>query len=313
MKKTYVIPYVNPDTDGVCSAISYAYYLNKVKGIDAEPMVFGEIDSESRFVLSYLSKTLSPSSSLVVNPDNNYILVDTHQVNQLPSGFPLQSVVEILDHHPTGDAVAFVNAKIFNEQIGAAATLIVERIKAANLNLEADADIAQLLFAAIISNTLEFKAPTSTDRDRDAVNWLKQFFSLSAEFVDLMFKARSDIGGKNTTEVILSDFKEFDFSGTKVGMGQIETTHLDSFMQRQDIGQSLDLIRKKKGLDHILLNGADIRTQTGALISPSQNTRSILEHIVPGAKFINDVAYMDRILLRKSDLIPQLKEYFASK
>ena len=309
MSLVYVLPYVNPDTDGVCSAIAYAYWCKSVKKEDALPIIFGKPDRETLFVLKHLDIGI-PSTLDILDDSNRYIVVDTHQKNQLPENFPYGSVEEILDHHPTGDDNAFPNARIHNEQIGAVATYIAELYQQNNQHI--NKQIATLLYSAIISNTLDLNAPTTNDRDISMVDWLLSIVELPQNYVDQMFVARSDISDISTIEILYNDYKEFDFSGSKVGMSQLETTDFPSFINRKDIFEAIERIVREKNLDHFVFICADIRYQKGALVVVSPRTKEIISTIIPGAKFHGNIAHFDRILLRKSDVIPQFKEFFSS-
>jgi len=309
MSQVFVLPYVNPDTDGVCSAIAYSFWRTKVMKENASPVIFGKPDKETLFVLKFSNIVIPPTLNNL-DATNRYIIVDTHQKNQLPDNFPYNSVEEILDHHPSGDQDAFPNATIRNEQVGAVATLIAELFQqnAQSINTQ----MAALLYSAIISNTLDLNAPTTCNRDRSMAEWLLSIAELPQSYVDQMFTARSDISDSTTMEILSNDYKEFDFSGEKVGMSQLETTDMASFLNRNDINGAIERISKEKNLDHYVFNCADIRCQKGVLIAVSHHTKEIISSIVPGAKFQGNIAHFDRILLRKSDLISQFKEYFSA-
>lgn len=309
MTNSFVLPYVNPDTDGVCSAIALAFFLKKSRGETAIPIYWGKLDKETEYVLQQSRAEIYPAPN-EFEPNSKFYIVDTHQGNQLPANLPFASVVEIIDHHPTGNPDLFPNAQIINEVIGAAATIIAEKFQ--DNNIVPDSVIATLLISAIISNTLDLKAPTTAQRDIDAVKWLKTLIAMDADYVEKMLSARSSIGEISTSDILKKDYKEFDFSGFKVGISQLETIAMDDFLKRSDILSDIEKIFKEKQLDHFILNCADIRMQRGALMAFPKLTQGIVEKIVPDAIFDDNIAYTERILLRKSDLIPQLKEYFST-
>src|SRR3972149_5302242 len=124
-KDSFVLAYVNPDTDGVCSSIGYSYLKRLTAGEHFLPVIFGSLNSETHFVLNYF-EVEPPLSNPEISMDSKIAIVDTHHVGQLPSSLPLQNVIEILDHHPAGNPAAFPNAMIQNENLGAVATIIAE-------------------------------------------------------------------------------------------------------------------------------------------------------------------------------------------
>lgn len=307
MTKHFVFGYINPDMDGIGSSIGYAEYLRLAHGYDAVPAMLGKTNSEIDFVLDCAK--INVPETLVYEGDCLLYIVDTHQLNQLPPDLPRESVVSILDHHPSGNPEAFPNAKLVNEKIGAVATLIVEMF--IDAGLKPSNTTSMVLYAAIISNTLDFKAPTTTERDKKAAAWLLQSIRLPADFVKEMFDARSDVSKISTKDVLLSDYKEFNFSGTKIGISQIESTKLDNFLARNDLCSELLCIRNEKNIQFAFLNGADINENKGIVVVCDESFREVLRAIIPGIEFHGDFGYVNRILLRKSDLIPQLTKYYG--
>lgn len=304
---SYVFAYVNPDTDGVCSSIGYSYLKRFTTGEEYSPVVFGAMNSETLFVLSYFG-VATPIINPRIPANCKIAIVDTHHINQLPPNIPLQNVVEILDHHPAGDPYDFPNAVIQNENVGAVATLIAEKIKTNSLH--PDNKTAGLLIAAIISNTINFSAPSASARDRDAMNWLANFTRLDSTFAQQLISSRVEETEKAIREVILADYKEFTIGSRRIGISQVETASLQSIIAHSDLLTSLIEIRTEKNLDHILLNGIDLIQKVSVIVSPQPATQEMLRQAL-GANFRNGIAEFERILLRKTDLIPTLQILFS--
>jgi len=309
MSNNYVFAYINPDTDGVCSAIAYSYLKRATTGEKYLPVVFGSLNKETLFVLNYFNVALP-----IINPELpevcKIVIVDTHHINQLPANIPLHNVTEILDHHPAGNPESFPNARIQNETVGAVATLIAEKIKANSLN--PDSTIAGILIAAIISNTIDFSAPSTSSRDRDAAKWLSKFTQIDSAFVQQLFNSRTEETNKPTRDILLADYKEFMIGNMMFGVSQVETVNLRGITERSDLLLSLEEIRIEKNLDHIVLNGIDLVRKISVLVCPHSTTQKIL-HVAIGANFRNGFAEFERILLRKTDLIPKLQTLLQIK
>lgn len=303
ISKCYVFAYVNPDTDGVCSSISYSYLKHATTGEEYLPVVFGSLNSETLFVLDYFDVAI-PIINPEILPDSKIVIVDTHHVNQLPANIPLRNVVEVLDHHPAGNPAAFPNAIIQNENVGAVATLVAEKIKANSL--EPDSKIAGLLIAAIISNTLNFSAPSTSERDKEALDWLKEFTHVDSAFAQELFNSRAETEQKSTRDVLLADYKEFSIGNLRFGISQIESMSLQSIITRADLLTTLLGIKTERNIDHVFLNGIDLIRKASVIVSPESKTQEILSHAIK-ANFRDGFAQFDRILLRKTDLIPQLQ------
>ncbi|MBN2108537.1 MAG: DHH family phosphoesterase [Deltaproteobacteria bacterium] len=302
--RCYVFSYVNPDTDGVCSAIGYSRFKRSTSGEGFLPVVFGTLNNETAFALEHFGVE-TPVMNPVLPQDCAIALVDTHHVRQLPAHMPLANVVEILDHHPAGDPAAFPNAAIQNDRIGAVATLVAERFKACPL--EPDSTTAGLLLAAIISNTLNFSAPSTTDRDKEACAWLQKIAPADPDFACRMFESRSGIDSLSTQELLLADYKEFSLGGFVVGISQIESMDFQKISERADLMSSLERIKAHRRIDHVFLNCIDILKKKALLVCCDPVTQEKLTRAL-GADFKNNRAYFDHIVLRKTDLLPQLKK-----
>jgi len=305
-KTGYVFSYVNPDTDGVCSSIAYAFLARATGRDEYVPVVFGNLNKETKFVLRHFGVP-APTVITVVPLDSAIAIVDTHHKNQLPADTHFANVVEVIDHHPAGNIELFPNARIQNERVGAVATLIAERIK--NVSAGPSVEIYGILAAAIISNTLNFGAPSTTDRDHGAFNWLHNYVNIGPEFIRGMFEARSNIGEMTTEEVLLSDYKEFVLGNVRVGISQLETLSLSNFLARGDLFTSIDGVRRSKALDHFIFNGVDIENHTSMIVVVEAKTQRVLE-VALGAKFDDKCTSFERILLRKTDIVPQLRVFF---
>jgi len=301
----YILTYVNPDTDGVCTSIAYSFLLEKTSGKILKPLVFGVIDQETRFVLESIGVQY-PEIAQSIGPELPIILVDTHHKNQLPNPFPFEQVTEIIDHHPAGDKNLFPNAQIQNEEVGAAATLVAERYRSHGIIPESK--IAGLLSAAIVSNTLNFTAPSTSKRDHAAYDWLQNVFRIDDPFVLQMFKNRSDLQAHTTITILESNIKEFTIGKLRIGISQVETTDPDQIITRSDLVDSMLSLKNSLCIDHILINAVDIVRQRSIVVAVESKTRDLLGESI-GATFRDNFAQFNRILLRKTDFVPLLKSY----
>ncbi len=185
---TIVTCYENPDLDGFAGAIGYSELLNK-QGKATIPCISGEPSHET----NYLINKYNLRGSFKIDSDASQreaILVDASTINGLPKNLDIDKVIEIIDHRVVNDSNKFTNAeKVQIEEIGAAATLIVEKFKDSNIN-PSEAS-ATLLYGAIILNTLNFKSSTTTERDTKAAEWLDSLYKFSNDFAKQMFEAKS--------------------------------------------------------------------------------------------------------------------------
>jgi manganese-dependent inorganic pyrophosphatase len=302
---TYITPYQNPDLDGVASAIGYALLETASGKSGFEAAYWGAMNSQTKFVLDYFG--IQRIEPLLGIPSGWFVLVDTHHVNQLPDGFPCEQVIEIVDHHPGGDPAAFPNARIQNEEVGAAATLIAE--KYFELGMIIPPETAGMLACAILSNTIRFAASSTTERDRKAFACLKSHVALSEALVEGLFAASFPIEAKSSIECIREDIKIFTFGQVRVGLSQLEAIGIEGLFARSDFEQAMQEVKGEKSLDHLIFNGIDVM-QKKSLVKFDAAVTAALFSRVWAMEMDGTFIRLDRIILRKSDLVIPLQAYF---
>ncbi len=298
----YVLSYTNPDTDGVMSAFAVADLRKKAKGDQYTAMRFGALDAETRYVLEVLGMA-PPTEVHLPIPNVPIALVDTHHPEQLPEGFPVEQVLFIYDHHPAGSPEAFPNASIRNEAVGAAATLIAEEYRAGMVTPEPD--VASGLAAAIVSNTLNFHAPSTTSRDITAHQWLSELPGYRDVSYREMFEARSAIRDVATPDVLRSGTKVFQIGSHHVAIVQVEALGIESLIARGDFLSALAEVQASTNSKYGFFSGVDLDTGTTILAAVDNSTQNVIEKAL-GVSMAGGIARVNRILLRKTDLVPAL-------
>lgn len=302
-RPSYVCAYVNPDTDGISCSVAYHELRSLQDGSQFLPALWGQLNKETLLVLAE-ARITAPEHGFHQGAPAAVALVDTHHVAQLAPEIDPVNVVEIIDHHPAGDTDAFPNAVIENADVGAAATLLVERFR--RLDLRPSSAVAFVLSAAIVSNTLNFAAPSSSERDREALGWLAPLADLPDEFVRRMFLALSDFAHRGTGEVLAESYKRFQAGGVDFGACQVETVESAAFLGRRDLRSCLEQVTARTRLG--CLSVIDLLEGTTTVIATSAESERALEDA--GLAFdAHGVAVADRVLLRKTDLVPAFSRY----
>ncbi|MDO8622292.1 MAG: hypothetical protein Q7R80_03615, partial [bacterium] len=220
MRMIITTSYTNPDLDGVACAVATAEFL-RGQGRDARAAIFGQPSLEAKWFLETFAISTPPDGRPILTAGAEVVLLDAS--NPLDLAFPVDVVVEIVDHRQTHQADAFPNAKdVQIELVGSCATLVAERMRAAHVTLTRES--ARLLSGAIASNTVNFKAPVTTDRDRAAFAWLAPIAMLPETFIQDMFTAKSDLSGDRLREALLGDYTMKEFGGHRIIWFQLEAS-----------------------------------------------------------------------------------------
>lgn len=309
-----VTSYINPDLDGVACAIGYSTYLSNG---EFEPRFAGILNAETTGVLG----RLGISNALLLDAENlppidEVVLVDCHHPAQLPHLSDLEAVTVIIDHHPDGDPGVFPCAAVQNEEVGAAATLVAEHIdtrdEAGVTALKAEH--AALLACAIASNTLDFAAPSTTDRDRTMFKTLVALAKSRIAVPDLlddMRAWRSTFLTQSTDDAVRQDVKIMETAIGYVAVSQLEGGGASQLLDRPDLLDAVERLGDQPDVAGALLSLVDTTAGTTTLLSSNGHILNALRSLSP--EVIGEYTLrLSFIALRKTHIIPALRSAQAS-
>lgn len=303
-KKILVTPYKNPDLDGTACAFGYAEYLRK-NGQDAQVAVFGTPHREAQFVFNTFNISPLQNADEVVDSVDGIIIVDASDLRGLSDKIKPEDVIEVIDHRKIHQAHVFPHAQVQIELVGSAATLIAEKFYATQTLISAES--AQLLFSAIVSNTINFQANVTTKRDHDMANWLKKQFTCADNYVHEMFAYKSQFQ-KSLKETFIDDFATFTFNNQNLGIAQLEILHVHEFISDKldHIRKLLDELKEEQNIDLIFLTCIDLEKGFNQFIVVDEHTQHCLEQALE-ITFTDGVCKREGILMRK-EIVPLVKE-----
>jgi manganese-dependent inorganic pyrophosphatase len=308
--KIYVVGHKSPDTDSVTSAITYANLKNALGMKEAVPAAAGDINNETKFLLDFF-KVPYPET-LTDATDKKVILVDHNEMGQAVDKLNMENIVEVVDHHKIGGLATGKPIFFLNEPVGATGGIIANLYEQNKVAISRE--MAGLMMSAILSDTVLFKSPTCTPRDKAAVEMLAKIAGVDPmSFGMELLKAKSDISSKSAKDILLGDFKKFDFSGTKAGVGQIEVMDLsDLAPKRAAILDEMNKMKDAEKLDMIVLMLTDVMKEASDLLFVgSDKAATGFEKAFEG-KLANNSIYKEKCLSRKKQVIPPLESAFKS-
>ena len=302
---TLVFGHKSPDTDSTGSPILWAWYMNDVKGGDAEAVLLGEPNTEAAFMLK---KWNLPKPRIISDVDEGQacVIVDTNNPAELPENINNADVQAIIDHHklvggletkgPIDITVRPLacTATIMVDLMGDDATKMPEAMKGAALT-------------CILSDTLEFRSPTTTEHDRDVANKLAADLGVAVgDYAAEMFAAKSDVSEFSDAELIRMDSKEYEVSGTKFRVSVLETTAPGMVLDRKDsLMASMKDVAAEDGVDEVLLFVVDILNEEATLLVPNDVVKTVAEKSF-GATVDSDTVVLPGVMSRKKQIIPNL-------
>ncbi|MEM2146600.1 MAG: manganese-dependent inorganic pyrophosphatase [Candidatus Jordarchaeaceae archaeon] len=305
MSEVYVIGHKSPDTDSVCAAIAYANLKRVTKeNPNAIAARSGEINPETEFVLKNFG--VETPKNLDNAAGKKLILVDHNEFGQMVDGADKAEIIEVLDHHRIEFKLA--NPILFHtEPVGSTSTLVAEKYFEKGVKL--DKQIAGIMLAAILSDTVVFKSPTSTERDKKVAEKLAKIVGVDPQkFGVEVKKAKASLAGKSAREIIQSDFKDYKFGGKKVGVGQVEIVDIEEARSRKkDILEEMEKMMKKEGYDMIFMMLTDIIQEGTELLVTGDKDGSVTKKAF-NAELKNNSVYIKGMMSRKKQVIPPLEK-----
>ncbi len=301
---TLVFGHKSPDTDSTGSPLIWAWYLNHL-GQSAEPRLLGEPNTEAAFVLKRWGFEM-PQIIADVDADQPVVIVDTNNPAELPDSINSADIQQIIDHHklvggletkgPIDITIRPVacTATIMYDLMGDDAAKMPENIKGAMLS-------------CILSDTLEFRSPTTTDTDRAVVATLAAELGLDvAAYAAELFAAKSDVSAFSDAELLRMDSKEYAVEGTKFRVSVLETTAPEIPLDRKaSLIEAMTTVAEEDGVDQVLLFVVDILREEATLLVPNDLVKTLAEKSF-GAAVDGDAVVLPGIMSRKKQIIPNL-------
>ncbi len=303
---TLVFGHKSPDTDSTGSPIIWAWYMNEVKGGSAEAVLLGEPNTEAAWMLTRWDLP-KPRIIADVEDDQTCVIVDTNNPAELPANINGADVQAIIDHHKlVGGLETKGPIDITIRPLACTATIMYD--------LMGD-DVAKMpdyikgaALTCILSDTLEFRSPTTTDRDREVVAALAADLGVNVtEYAAEMFAAKSDVSAFSDAELIRMDSKEYEVDGVKFRVSVLETTAPEIPLDRKaSIMETYATVQSEDGVDQVLLFVVDILKEEATLLVPNDVIKGVAEKSF-GATVDGDAVVLPGIMSRKKQIIPNLK------
>lgn len=306
MSNILIFGHRNPDTDSICSAISYAK-LKEMLGEKVEAVRIGEINKETAYVLTHFN--IEPPRLVDhVEDGTKVILVDHNEFQQSVDNIENAVIKEVIDHHRIANFETKEPLYFRAEPVGCTATIILQMFKEHDLHISQD--VAGLLLSAIISDSLLFKSPTFTKRDEQAAEELAQIAKVDIEDYGLeMLKAGTDLSDKPISAWLAMDAKEFTMGDHFVEIAQVNTVDPKSLLKQQaDIEKAINQTIEQKDLSLFLLVVTNILESESEVLALGQ-AQSTVEDAFQ-VKLDNNRALLEGVVSRKKQIVPPLNETF---
>jgi manganese-dependent inorganic pyrophosphatase len=303
---TLVFGHKSPDTDSTGSPLIWAWYLTEVKGTPAKAVLLGEPNTEAAFVLKHWGLE-KPAIISDVTAEDQVVIVDTNNPAELPPSINDARIQAIIDHHLLAGGIKTKSPIDITIRPLACTATIMHDLIGADL-ARAPRAIKGAMLSCILSDTLEFRSPTTTPHDRAVAEKLATDLGVSIpDYAAKMFEAKSDVSAFSDAELLRMDSKEYTVDGKELRISVLETTAPKVLLDRKaSLMASMPGVAKEDGADQVLLFIIDILKEEATLLVPNDFVKRIAEASF-ACKVAGDTVVLPGIMSRKKQIIPALK------
>ncbi len=258
---------------------------------------FPVLDTEGRYY-GMLSRR-----SLLEMDNKKIIMVDHNEKSQAVDGIEEAEILEIIDHHRLGTLETTMPVYFRNQPVGCTATIVYGLYLENGIAIEPK--IAGLLCSAILSDTLMFRSPTCTEKDKKAAEALAKIAGIEIEdHAEKMFRAGSSLSDKTPEEIFYQDFKKFNGGGINFGVGQISSMDKEELQQiRPKIAAFMESTANgSKDIYFFLLT--NILTESSELVFAGESAKEVVENAFGPAK--EHWIYLPGMVSRKKQFVPRI-------
>jgi len=296
---TLVFGHKAPDTDSLGSALIWDWFLNHT-GTDAAAKLLGTPNTEAAFVAKRWGFA-EPEIIADVADDQDCVIVDTNNPAELPANINGANVTAIIDHHKlVGGLETKGPINITIRPLACTATIMYDLMGDAVADMPEG--IKGLVLSCILSDTLEFRSPTTTDTDKALAEKLA-----GEHYAGEMFAAKSDVSAFSDAELLRMDSKEYAVGDTKFRVSVLETTAPKIVLDRQaSIMETMTTVASEDGVDQVLLFVVDILNEEATMFIPNELSKTVAEKSF-GATVTGDAVVLPGVMSRKKQIIPNLK------
>lgn len=305
-----VVGHKNPDSDSIFSAISLAH-LKTQQGQPAIAIALGKPNPETQFGLDFFKLKAPEVMSNVAN--RKVILVDHNTYSQAPDDIKQAEIVGIVDHHSLGDISTDEPIEVLIKPVGCTSTIIWQLYQQTGIPIPAS--IAGVMLTAILSDTLAFRSPTTTESDQIAAKSLASTAGIDdiQKYAQQMFLAGEvDLKTASIDSLLQRDFKSFKMNGSKVGIANLTAFNFALLKERKnEFYEDMLKLLHQQGYETLVLMLTDVQSKGSEIVLAGKHQNEIAKAL--NVNLINHSGWAAGVMSRKKQVVPLLEIVFKNK
>lgn len=237
------------------------------------------------------------------------ILVDHNEAAQSAPGLDQAELLEVIDHHRLGDIQTSSPVSIRMEPVGSATTIVASMFF--EHGVTPGIKLAGLIAGAILSDTVMFKSPTCTEKDKRMAYRMAQLANIDLERLGVeIFSAAANIAQIDPKSMLFQDFKEFALGDYRVGIGQVTCMDVqDLHTKEQELLREMEAAKEERGLNMLMLMETEIVDEGTKLLFVGDAAK-ILEDAF-GIPVQENSVFLEGVMSRKKQVVPAISAVLA--
>ncbi len=258
------------------------------------------IDEDNHFV-GYVTRY-----DILNSKNKQIVMVDHNEFSQSVRAIEKAELIEVIDHHRISDFSTSLPVSFRNEIVGSTATILTEIFQERQVHIEKN--LAGLLLGAILSDTLKFRSPTTTQKDIFMANILAQIANLNIDtFAQDMFSISTNISDKNMENLLCADIKQFEIEEQNLLISQVIIYNYQALNNREkEIEEACTKILERNEAHTIMAVFTSIIDNGSIIFSKGKLTSWIYEAFPD-----DNTTFHEGLLSRKNQIIPILTNTFS--
>ena len=260
--------------------------------------------SQNKTCLGLLQPT-----DIVNKHSKKVILVDHNEQQQSAEGLEEAEILEIVDHHKIGTIGTSEPINFRNMTLGCTCSIIY--LLYMENKVEIPKAIAGIMLSAIISDTLLFRSPTTTELDKEIANSLARIVDIDIEKYGYeMLKSGSSLKGKTTEDILFTDLKNYTIENYKLGVAQINTLNIEEINQKE-LCETIEKNVEKQDYHTILLLATDF-IKEGSYLFYNESSKDLIAKAFE-IKDLSQGYFLPNVVSRKKQIMPRIVTTFEEK
>jgi manganese-dependent inorganic pyrophosphatase len=264
---------------------------------------FWVLDDDQRYVGICLQR------DLLDPPRMKIILVDHNEPQQALGSLNEAELIEILDHHRLGNPTTHEPIRFTVDVVGSTSTLVSEQIE--NTGLKAPPDLAALMLAGLLSDTLVMSSPTTTSRDHEAAERLARWAFVwgtpladetITSFGERVLAAGTGLASRDPMDVVTTDMKKYETETLRFAIAQAEVSELYELNEYlEPLKDALQELKERRSLDFAMLMVTDVVQGDSRLLMVDAPV--VLDEL-PYRPLADGTRLAEGVVSRKKQLLP---------